>query len=439
MDESNLMLVDDILDIIKNEPDLERADMDQNSNDAVLRFGGVSVANEITDTIIDPNDFFNDMYKSEVDYSSPSSFRSTPSPTTSSSSGHGSDHSSIDYNMASNQFEASMNMYKVEATKAAQMTMQPQMNANSVNLDTPPISPPYQQMRSPTSATAHPPQPISFIQSAPHIAQPIPVINHVVSNATDSTNPINIIQGTLIPITTMSLCTSQTGPISQVPKKVKIQPKPIAIATKPISTSIVVKSAPTTNAPKAENAPKKVILSGEDYKNLVLKCNTPQQPQQRQFVTATTNFANDSNVLRLVSSNVTPPLKVPTTLKLNHTPTAMTGNASNNNIIQIAPFSQNDRKSKPKSIHDDIDDRTLKKQMRMIKNRESACLSRKKKKEYVNTLEARLMNLSKENHELKTVSTLRVTPTQLAHFIQMFFFCARINRKTVRCESVWDK
>lgn len=412
MDESNLMLVDDILDIIKNEPDLEKADMDQNSNDAVLssmkmmeRFGGVSVANEITDTIIDPNDFFNDIYKSEV-YSSPSSFRSTPSPTTSNSSGHGSDHSSIDYNMASNQFENSMNMYKVEATKAAQMPMLPQMNANSLNLDTPPISPPYQQIRSPTSTTAHP-QPMSFIQSAPHIAQPIPVINHVVSNATDATNPINIIQGTLIPITTMSLCTSQTGPISQVPKKVKIQPKPIAIATKPISASIVVKSTPTTNASKTEITPKKVILSGEEYKNLILKCNTAQQAQQRQFVTTTTNFGGtDSNVLRLVSSNVTPPLKVSSTMKLNHKPAAMSVNASNNNIIQIAPFNQNDRKSKPKSFQDDVDDRTVKKQMRMIKNRESACLSRKKKKEYVTTLEVRLMNLSKENHELKTVSTL---------------------------------
>lgn len=419
MDESNLMLVDDIMDIIKNEPDLEKVDIDQNSNDAAFNilntmkrtagFEGVSVANEITDTVIDPNDFFNDMYKSEVDYSSPSSFRSTPSPTTSSSSGHGSDQSSIDYNMASNQFEASMNMYKVEATKMAQTAMQPQMNANSVNLDTPPISPPYQQMRSPTAHT----QPMSFIQSTPHIAQPIPVINHVVSNATDSTNPINIIQGTLIPITTMSLCTSQTGPISQVPKKVKIQPKPIAIATKPISASIVMKSLPTTNASKTENTPKKVILSGEDYKNLVLKCNAPQQPQQRQFVTATTKFgptngnvATDSNVLRIVSANVTPPLKIPSTMKLNQTPAAMSGNASNNNIIQIAPLSQNERKSKPKSFQDDVDDRTLKKQMRMIKNRESACLSRKKKKEYVNTLEVRLMNLSKENHELKTVSTI---------------------------------
>ena len=98
-------------------------------------------------------------------------------------------------------------------------------------------------------------------------------------------------------------------------------------------------------------------------------------------------------------------------------------NESNNNLLlanevnakfpKILPALKSSRGRA--ASHDTPDVQALKRHIRMIRNRESASLSRKKKKEYVTGLESRLKELEIENAKLKHENC--VLKTRLSQFI----------------------
>ncbi|XP_046399219.1 cyclic AMP-dependent transcription factor ATF-6 alpha [Ischnura elegans] len=174
--------------------------------------------------------------------------------------------------------------------------------------------------------------------------------------------------GTLLPTTIISAAQPVIVPqpiVPRAPKGVKV------IRPKPSCSPVQVTATPMeTEGPESKASPQAILLSAKEFEALTSQIKKSRTNGNRAPVTLVTHVSSP------------PVLEKPPPVVTPATPTiaACQLGTSRADLEQI---------------------KAMKRQQRMIKNRESACLSRKKKKEYVSTLEEQLTSLKIENDHLR--------------------------------------
>ncbi|XP_037801380.1 cyclic AMP-dependent transcription factor ATF-6 alpha-like isoform X4 [Penaeus monodon] len=259
----------------------------------------------------------------------------------------------------------------------------PDIKPNVKALDTPPVTPPQSDGSPP-----HSPQPLSpagstattVVLSPPHQHQKQGT-NGMTAN--HMTQPIKVVT-----ITTRNGTGNQGATKGgRITKTMKIQPKIVTTSTtQPQVISIVNSSSgPKLTLPKTVGT--RTISTGGSTRVVQLK---PPPPQVQSRVTAATPTI-PSPVPSILTSQIT---NQPTVLGTQSS--VVPPAAPTTPLAPLAPALA------PGMKHSNVPDlKALKRQQRMIKNRESACLSRKKKKEYVMALEGNITELQNENKRLK--------------------------------------
>ncbi|XP_071447384.1 cyclic AMP-dependent transcription factor ATF-6 alpha [Hetaerina americana] len=173
--------------------------------------------------------------------------------------------------------------------------------------------------------------------------------------------------GTLLPTTIISASQPVIVPQAiapRAPKGVKIiRPKPSC------SPMQVTGASPETEGAETKASPQAILLSAKEFEALTCQIKKSRNNGNRAPVTLVTHVGS------------TPVVEKPTSVVTPAAPAITCQLGSSRTDLEHI--------------------KAIKRQQRMIKNRESACLSRKKKKEYVSTLEEQLSSLRIENDLLR--------------------------------------
>ncbi|XP_075168231.1 bZIP_ATF6 domain-containing protein ATf6 [Haematobia irritans] len=275
----------------------------------------------------------------------------------------------------------------------------------------------------------------------------IPVTLPVLPMATvQPIQSVNFVQSAVIPVQTVPL-TKVVTPVVNV----KAAVKPVS-APQPTIKVVSNGTGNTKVSAPINPKPKTIFLSSNDFKALMQKVNPANgQAAAGKKQPAVTNGQTPKIIMKTASgkfitaSKIGPTTQVsPSNTSSNNTqssgtlPTKLVKSTATSSIITkhnpskvvtsnvrsaAAMAAARASLSFSKGSRADFnalralgDEKLIKKQLRMLKNRESASLSRKKKKEYVERLENHISNLEKENYSLKGEnSSLR---SQLLAFAQ---------------------